>query len=88
MKYWHPDNVAASDPIDLINLRIGLNEAKGKWSASLFVRNLTDKKYYADYNGAKYSGLSYDVMAGPAYPLDIGSLAPPRSFGIEAKMRF
>lgn len=88
VKYWHPDNVAVSDPIDLINLRIGLSEAKNKWSASLFVRNLTNKKYYADFNGSKYSGLSYDVTAGSAYPLDIGSLAPPRTFGIEGKLRF
>lgn len=83
-KYWHPDNIAVSDPINLVNLRLGLNQAKDKWSANLFVRNLTDKKYYADYNAAKYSGLSY----GPGLPLDLGSLAAPRTIGLEAKFRF
>lgn len=87
-KYWAPDNVAVSDALDLINLRFGLSESKDKWSASLFVRNLTDKKYYADYNPAKYSGLSYNVMSPTPMPLDIGSLAPPRTFGLEAKFRF
>ncbi len=83
-KYWHPDNAAVSNPVDLINVRLGLSEAKGKWSLSLFARNLTDKKYYADYNSAKYTGLSY----GAGLPLDIGSLAPPRSFGLDAQIRF
>lgn len=88
-KYWHPNNVDVSAPVDLINLRIGLNETKGKWSASLFVRNLTDQKYYADYNAATYTGLTYDGSAPPpGFPLSIGSLAPTRSFGIEAKIRF
>jgi len=83
-KYWHPNNVDVSNPLDLINLRMGLNEAKGKWSANLFVRNLTDKKYYSDYYSASYTGLTY----GPGLPLNIGSLATPRSFGIEGKFRF
>lgn len=77
-KYWHPDNVAVSDPLHLVNLRLGVREIREKWSAHLFARNLTNKKYYADYNSAKYSG-------GVA---DIGSLAPPRMLGIEAKVQF
>lgn len=76
-KYWHPDNVAVSGPLNLFGLRLGLREIKEKWSLNLFGRNLTDKKYYADYNSAKYSG----------GVTDIGSLAPPRTIGIEAKIQ-
>lgn len=83
-KYWHPNNVDVSNAMDLVNLRIGLNEVKGTWSASFYVRNLTDKKYYSDYYSASYTGLSY----GAGLPLNIGSLAPPRTFGIEGKFRF
>jgi iron complex outermembrane recepter protein len=77
-KYWHPDNVAVSGSLNLVGLRLGLREIKEKWSLNLFGRNLTDKKYYADYNSAKYSG----------GVTDIGSLAPSRTLGIEAKIQF
>lgn len=87
-KYWFADNAAVSDAIDLINLRIGLNEIKDRWSVNLFARNLTDKKYYADYNASKYSTLSYDVTSPVPMPLDIGSLGTPRTFGVEARLRF
>lgn len=83
-KYWHPDNVAVSDPMTLLNLRISLGDSKEKWSTSVFVHNLTGKRYYADYTSAKYSGLSYE----PGLPMDIASLAAPRTFGIEGKFRF
>jgi iron complex outermembrane recepter protein len=77
-KYWHPDNVAVSDALNLFNLRVGLRGATGKWSMHVFGRNLADKKYYADYNAARYSG----------GVVDIGSLAPGRMLGMEAKIRF
>lgn len=76
-KFWHPDNVAVSDPLNLFNLRLGLRDTGDKWSVTAFARNLTNKRYYADYNSSKYSGLPYDI----------GSLATPRTFGIEAKFR-
>lgn len=77
-KYWHPDNVAVSGPLNLIGLRLGLREIRERWSLDLYGRNLTDKRYYADYNSAKYTGGA----------VDIGSLAPSRTLGIEAKIRF
>jgi iron complex outermembrane receptor protein len=83
-KYWHTDNLAVSDALTLLNLRVGIGEAKDAWRVSAFVRNLTDKRYYADYTSARYSGLSY----GAGLPMDIGSLAQPRTFGLEAKFRF
>jgi iron complex outermembrane receptor protein len=77
-KYWHPDNAAVSDALNLVHLRLGLRGAADKWSAHLVGRNLTDRKYYADYNAVRYSGGA----------VDIGSLAPPRTLGIEANIRF
>lgn len=77
-KYWHPDNAAVSDALDLFGLRAGLHDIAGKWSVNLFARNLTDRKYYADYNSARYSG----------GVVDIGSLARGRTIGLEAKLRF
>jgi len=83
-RYWHADNVAVSDPVDLVNLRVAVSEVKDKWTASLFARNLTDAKYYADYNASKYSGNRY----GAGLPYDTGSVAPPREFGFDVKYRF
>jgi len=77
-RYWQIDNADVQDAMTLLNLRFGLSGAKDKWSTYLFVKNLTDKKYYADYNPAAYSGLGYAI----------GSLAQGRQFGLGAKYRF
>ena len=77
-RYWQIDNADVQDAMTLLNLRFGLSEAKDKWSTYLFVKNLTDKKFYADYNPAAYSGLGYAI----------GSLAQGRQFGLGAKYRF
>jgi len=77
-RYWQIDNADVQNAMTLLNLRFGLSEAKDKWSTYLFVKNLTDKKFYADYNPAAYSGLGYAI----------GSLAQGRQFGLGAKYRF
>jgi len=77
-RYWQIDNADVQNAMTLLNLRFGLSEAEDKWSTYLFVKNLTDKKFYADYNPAAYAGLGYSV----------GSLAQGRQFGIGAKYRF
>lgn len=77
-KYWHPDNVAVSPALTLFGLRVGVRDAKDRWSVNLVGRNLGDKRYYADYNASRYSGLPYDI----------GSLATGRTVSLEAKARF
>ena len=57
---------------------MGVRDARDRWSVTLAARNLTNKRYYADYNSRAYSGLPYDV----------GSLATPRTYALEAKYRF
>ena len=77
-KYWQINNADTEDALNLVNLRIALSQAKDRWSVYLFGKNVTDKKYYADFNPAAYSGLGYAI----------GALAQPRTFGIGAKVRF
>jgi iron complex outermembrane recepter protein len=77
-KYWHPDNAAVSPPLDLVGLRVGVRDARDRWSLTLEGKNLANKRYYADYNSGKYTGLPYDL----------GSLATGRTYGLEAKYRF
>ena len=70
-KYWHPDNVDVMDPVNLLNLRIGI-EAEN-WSLTLWGRNLTDEFYFEDFNAQAFTGL----------PWNIGFAARPRSYGID-----
>ena len=77
-RYWHADNAAVSDGLLLLNARLGLHTVDGKWSANLTGRNLGDRRYYADYNSARYTG-------GAA---DLGALAPGRTLGVDARFSF
>ena len=77
-RYWQIDNADVQKQMTLMNLRLGLSTAKEAWSGYLFVKNLGDKKYYADYNPAAYSGLGYAI----------GARAEGRQYGIGGKYRF
>ena len=75
-EYWQIDNIDVQKALDLVNLRAGIefhNMGVYVWG-----KNLTDQRYYEDYNPSKYSGLPYDI----------GSLAEPLTYGVEFKARF
>lgn len=59
-QYWDPENSAARSDVTLVNLRAALEDAKGKWTASLSVNNATDKAYNAEWVGGGF--------AAPALP--------------------
>lgn len=48
-QFWDPENDFARSAVTLLNLRAALEDAKGKWSASLAVNNATDKAYNAEW---------------------------------------
>lgn len=75
-KYWQLDNVQVQKPLELIDVRTGVEV--DKWGFYIWGRNLTDERYYADYNPSLFSGL----------PFDIGFRAQPRSFGVEGRFTF
>ncbi len=75
-KYWHTDNVHVQNPIDLLNLRVGVQTEA--WSLTFWGRNLTDEDYFTDLNSPVFSGL----------PSVIGFRAPPRTYGIEGRVQF
>jgi iron complex outermembrane receptor protein len=77
-RYWQINNADVQNAMTLMNLRVGLSTAKDVWSGYLFVKNLSDHQYYADFNPAAYSGLGYAV----------GARAEGRQFGLGAKYRF
>ncbi|MCY4154492.1 MAG: TonB-dependent receptor [Gammaproteobacteria bacterium] len=73
---WQVDGVAVQEPIDLVNLRLGLEY--GQFGVYFWAKNLTDERYYTDYNSIEFTGLD----------VDIGYLAPPLSYGVETSYRF
>ena len=77
-RYWQIDNADMQKAMTLMNLRLGASTAKDVLSGYVFVKNLGDKRYYADYNPAAYSGLGYAI----------GSRAEGRQYGIGGKYRF
>ncbi len=46
--FWEPYNTTSRDPVDLVDLRIGL-EAE-KWAVTAWSKNLTDEKYNAEFS--------------------------------------
>ncbi|MFK7843190.1 MAG: TonB-dependent receptor [Sphingorhabdus sp.] len=75
-KYWQLDNLDVRNPVHLMGLR-GSIESEG-WSASLWVKNLFDEEYYADFNPSEFAGGGFDL----------GFQARPRTYGVDVKLRF
>ena len=48
-QYWDPENSTPRSAFELVNLRGGLENPDSRWSVTGFVRNLTDKKYNAEF---------------------------------------
>jgi iron complex outermembrane recepter protein len=46
--WWEPYNLTSRDPLDLVDLRLGLEG--GKWAVTAWSKNLTDEKYNAEYS--------------------------------------
>jgi len=75
-KYWQIDNMDVRDPIHLMAVR-GSLEGEG-WALSMWVKNLFDEGYYADFNPSEYAGA----------PFDLGFQARPRTYGIDLSYKF
>ena len=75
-QYWQIDNLDVQKSLNLVNARTGIE--RHHWGVYLWAKNLTNERYYEDYNPAKFSGLPYDI----------GSLAEPRTYGVEFKVTY
>lgn len=77
-RYWEPDNLATQPAIDLVNLRAAYTAAGDRWTVALWCKNLTNEASYTDVNSPRWSGLPYTIAWR----------AEPRTFGVDAKLRF
>jgi iron complex outermembrane receptor protein len=48
-QYWDPENSAPRDTVNLLNLRLSLEDSKGKWALTGALANATDTKYNAEF---------------------------------------
>ena len=48
-QYWDPENSLSRADLTLLNLRVGLEDMKGKWNAALSVNNASDKQYNSEW---------------------------------------
>ena len=51
--YWEPDNYSVRSPVDLVDLRAGI-EKKDDWSVTFWSKNLFDEKYNAEFSPGPY----------------------------------
>nr|VFJ48166.1 MAG: iron complex outermembrane recepter protein [Candidatus Kentron sp. FW] len=77
-KYWHSDNVEVQDPVTLYNARFTLE--RGDFQLVFWGKNLSDERYYTDFNDITFSGFP----SGD----DIGFINQPRSFGMDVRYDF
>lgn len=75
-KYWQIDNSDIQEPLDLVDVRVGLEGER--WGLFLAARNILGEKYYADYNSKEFSGLD----------VDIGFRGQPSTYAAEVKWKF
>lgn len=66
--WWDPGNISKRSPVDLVDLRIGI-EVADNWSLMLWSKNLLDEEYNAEFS------------PGPAPGLNFLWPAPPRRYG-------
>lgn len=75
-RYWQVDNADVQKRLDLLNFRIGIQT--DQWGVYLWGKNITGERYFTDFNPREFSGLD----------IDIGFLAQPSTYGVEASFRF
>ena len=78
--YWYPDNFTRRRPIDLLNLRLGVEQ--GAWSLTAWARNLFNIKYNAEWSPGP------QFFPNPGYSNNFVFKAQPRVWGVDFNYRF
>lgn len=73
--YWDPGNISVRSPIDLLDMRVGL-EVVDDWSIAFWAKNLLDEEYNAEFS------------PGPAPGQNFLFRGTPRRWGASFQKRF
>jgi iron complex outermembrane receptor protein len=78
--WWYPDNFTKRDPINILDLRIGVDA--DRWSAVAWSRNLTDEEYNAEWSPGP------QFFPSPGYTNNFVFKAQPMVWGVDFTYRF
>jgi iron complex outermembrane receptor protein len=78
--YWYPDNFTVRDPVDLVNLRLGIEH--DNWSLTAWAKNLTNEKYNAEWSPGP------QFFPNPGESNNFVFKALPRVWGVDFVYRF
>jgi iron complex outermembrane receptor protein len=54
-QFWDVNNTTSRDPLNFVNLRLGLESASGKWNLTGMVQNLNDERYNSEWVAGGFS---------------------------------
>jgi iron complex outermembrane receptor protein len=78
--WWYPDNFTKRDPINILDLRIGVDG--DQWSVVAWSRNLTDEEYNAEWSPGP------QFFPSPGYTNNFVFKAQPQVWGVDFTYRF
>ncbi|MGH8248043.1 MAG: TonB-dependent receptor domain-containing protein, partial [Gammaproteobacteria bacterium] len=78
--YWYPDNFTTRHPVDLLDLRGGLEGER--WAITAWSKNLNDNEYNAEWSPGP------QFFPAPGYSNNFVFKAPPRTWGIDFTYKF
>jgi len=78
--YWYPDNFTVRDPVDLLNLRLGIEN--DHWALTAWVKNALDEEYNAEWSPGP------QFFPSPGYTNNFVFKALPRQWGVDVVYRF
>ena len=78
--WWYPDNFTKRSPVELLDLRAGIESES--WSVVAWSRNLLDEDYNAEWSPAGQN------FPNPGYTNNFVFKAPPMTWGVDFTYRF
>jgi len=66
--WWEPYNTTSRDPLDLVDLRLGLEGEK--WAVTAWSKNLTDEKYNAEFSPGGFLFRALPLRYGVEFSYD------------------
>ena len=80
------ENVASNPALTLVDARIGIGSADGRWEVAVFGKNLFDEEYYA--NVVRFTSTSDPAKDTRGIGNALGYPAPGRQIGVQAVFDF
>jgi iron complex outermembrane receptor protein len=82
--YWYPDNFTTRHPVNLLDLRGGIEGEN--WAITAWSKNVNDEEYNAEWSpGPNFGPFPFP---NPGYSNNFVFKAQPRTWGVDFTYRF